>query len=77
TGGMLVASRMRLADLVAELDRYRRGTLRCAAAVADLRVSGTFPLDDSARVLDTLKATLPIDVAYLTRYWATVVPARS
>lgn len=77
TGGMLVASRMRLADLVAELDRYRRGSLRCDAAVADLRVSGTYPLDDPARVLDTLKATLPIDVHYLTRYWATVVPARS
>ncbi|WP_175756068.1 FecR domain-containing protein [Burkholderia cepacia] len=77
TGGMLVASRMRLADLVAELDRYRRGRLRCDAAVADLRVSGTYPLDDPARVLDTLKATLPIDVHYLTRYWATVVPARS
>ncbi|OXI48714.1 FecR domain-containing protein [Burkholderia aenigmatica] len=77
TGGMLVASRMRLADLVAELDRYRRGSLRCDEAVADLRVSGTYPLDDPARVLDTLKATLPIDVHYLTRYWATVVPARS
>ncbi|MCA7901605.1 FecR domain-containing protein [Burkholderia cepacia] len=77
TGGMLVASRMRLADLVAELDRYRRGSLRCDATVADLRVSGTYPLDDPARVLDTLKATLPIDVHYLTRYWATVVPARS
>ncbi|WP_175953067.1 FecR domain-containing protein [Burkholderia sp. BCC0405] len=77
TSGMLVASRMRLADLVAELDRYRRGSLRCDAAVADLRVSGTYPLDDPARVLDTLKATLPIDVHYLTRYWATVVPARS
>ncbi|MEN8517258.1 FecR domain-containing protein [Burkholderia sp. RS02] len=77
TDGMLVASRMRLADLVAELDRYRRGSLRCDAAVADLRVSGTYPLDDPARVLDTLTATLPIDVDYLTRYWATVVPARS
>ncbi|KWE28289.1 iron dicitrate transport regulator FecR [Burkholderia cepacia] len=77
TGGMLVASRMRLVDLVAELDRYRRGSLRCDATVADLRVSGTYPLDDPARVLDTLKATLPIDVHYLTRYWATVVPARS
>ncbi|KWK30148.1 iron dicitrate transport regulator FecR [Burkholderia stagnalis] len=75
TDGMIVASRMRLADLVAELGRYRRGSLRCDAAVADLRVSGTFPLDDPDRVLDTLKTTLPIDVAYVTRYWATVVPA--
>ncbi|MDN7774565.1 FecR family protein [Burkholderia orbicola] len=77
TSGMLVASRMRLADLVAELDRYRRGSLRCDPAVADLRVSGTYPLDDPQRVLDTLMAMLPIDVHYLTRYWATVVPAYS
>ncbi|ARF84530.1 iron siderophore sensor protein [Burkholderia cenocepacia] len=77
TNGMLVASRMRLADLVAELDRHRRGSLRCDPAVAELRVSGTYPLDDPQRVLDTLAATLPIDVHYLTRYWATVVPARS
>ncbi|KWF09900.1 FecR domain-containing protein [Burkholderia pseudomultivorans] len=77
TTGMLVASRMRVADLVAELDRYRRGRLRCDPAVAELRVSGTYPLDDPERVLDTLKATLPIDVEYVTRYWATVVPAHS
>ena len=45
--------------------------------MADLRVSGTYPLDDPQRVLDTLMAMLPIDVHYLTRYWATVVPAYS
>ncbi|KVD11166.1 iron dicitrate transport regulator FecR [Burkholderia ubonensis] len=77
TDGMVIASHMRLAELVAELDRYRRGSLRCDASVADLRVSGTFPVDDADRVLDTLKATLPIDVAYATRYWATVVRAGS
>ncbi|MGU7775435.1 FecR domain-containing protein [Burkholderia sp. MR1-5-21] len=76
TDGMIVASGMRLADLVAELGRYRRGSLRCDASVADLRVSGTFPLDDADRMLDTLKTTLPIDVTYVTRYWATVVRAR-
>jgi transmembrane sensor len=77
TDGMIVASRMRLGDLLAELGRYRRGSLQCDASVAELRVSGTFPLDDADRVLDTLKTTLPIDTEHFTRYWIRVVPARS
>jgi transmembrane sensor len=75
--GMLVAAGMRLADLLAELDRYRPGRLDCDPAVADLRVSGTYPLDDTDRILATLRATLPIEVASFTRYWVRVVPARS
>ncbi|MEK6348552.1 MAG: FecR domain-containing protein [Burkholderia sp.] len=76
TGGSLVATRMRLADLLAELARYRHGYLQCDAAIADLRVSGAYPLDDTDRVLDTLGATLPISVERFTRYWVRVVPAR-
>ncbi|KVE34581.1 FecR domain-containing protein [Burkholderia sp. BDU5] len=74
--GMLVASNLRLADLLAEIDRYRPGRVRCDAAVANLRVSGTYPLDDPDRILDTLRETLPVDVEYATRYWVTVVAAR-
>ncbi|SMG00132.1 FecR domain-containing protein [Burkholderia singularis] len=74
--GMLVASNLRLADLLAEIGRYYRGHVRCDSAVAELRVSGTYPLDDPDRILATLRATLPIDLDYLTRYWVTVVPAR-
>ncbi|AOJ71624.1 MULTISPECIES: FecR domain-containing protein [Burkholderia] len=74
--GILVASNLRLADLLAEIDRYRAGRVRCDAAVANLRVSGTYPLDDTDRILDTLRETLPVDVEYVTRYWVTVVAAR-
>ncbi|AJY40185.1 FecR family protein [Burkholderia humptydooensis] len=74
--GILVASNLRLADLLAEVERYRPGRVRCGAAVANLRVSGTYPLDDTDRILDTLRETLPVDVEYLTRYWVTVVAAR-
>lgn len=72
--GLIVASGMRLADLVAELDRHRPGRLRCDPAVADLRVSGSYPLADIDRLLDTLRATLPVKIHYVTRYWATVRP---
>lgn len=74
TEGLIVASGMRLGDFVAELDRYRAGHLSCDAAVADLRLSGTFPLNDIDRVLQTLANTLPVEVVFVTRYWGTVRP---
>lgn len=77
TDGMLVASGMRLADFLAELNRHRPGRLGCDASVADLRVSGTYPLDDTDRILDTLRTTLPVEIHFLTRYWVTVRSARS
>lgn len=74
TRGMLVADNMRLADLVAELARYRSGHLRCDLAVADLRVNGIFPLRDTDRALHNLTLALPVAISRHTRYWVTVVP---
>jgi transmembrane sensor len=76
TQGMLVASNMRLGDFLSELGRYRDGYLRCDPSIADFRLSGTFPLSDTDRVLKTLATTLPVEVEYVTRYWVTVKPAR-
>ncbi len=75
TDGMLVAADMRLDAFIAEVDRYRPGRLRCDPAVADLRVSGTFPVANTDRILDALRSTLPVRVHFLTRYWTTVLPA--
>ena len=70
--GMLVAAHMRLGDFLAELGRYRRGRLNCDPTVADLLISGTYPVDDSERVLDLLQISLPVRVRRFTRYWVTV-----
>ncbi|MFW6750589.1 DUF4880 domain-containing protein [Pseudomonas glycinae] len=70
--GMLVAAHMRLGDFLDELGRYRRGQLHCDAKVADLLISGTYPLDDSERILDLLEISLPVKVRRFTRYWVTV-----
>lgn len=72
--GMIVARSMRLADLIAELDRYRFGLLQCHPDVADLRVSGTFPATEPERSLNLLAASFPLQIRYRTRYWATVEP---
>ncbi|NNA58439.1 FecR domain-containing protein [Pseudomonas koreensis] len=70
--GMLVAAHMRLEDFLDELGRYRRGQLHCDAKVADLLISGTYPLDDSERILDLLQISLPVKVRRFTRYWVSV-----
>lgn len=77
TQGMLVANDMRLGDFLVELARYREGVLRCDPGAASLRVSGTYLLADTDRVLDTLSRALPLRVDYLTRYWVTVSLART
>lgn len=73
--GSLVAVDMPLGEWVAELGRYRRGVLRCDPAVAGLRVSGAFPLDDTDRALQLLADTFPVRHVWRTRYWVSVEAA--
>lgn len=72
TQGMLSVNDWRLGDFIAELERYRPGVLRCAAAVRDLSISGAFRVDDSDTILENLGRTLPVQVRYLTRYWVSI-----
>lgn len=72
TRGQLLANDMRLGDFVAEIGRYRAGILRCAAEVADLRLSGVFPLESTDNILSSLPRVLPVQVRSRTRYWVTV-----
>lgn len=72
--GSLVAERMPLGELLAELGRYRHGVLRCDESVAGLRVTGVFSLRDTDRSLANLAASLPVQLAYRTRYWVSVGP---
>ncbi|MCC8396252.1 FecR domain-containing protein [Paraburkholderia sp. MMS20-SJTR3] len=75
TRGLLYANRMPVADLVAELARYRHGILRYAADVAGLRVSGIYQLTDTDATLALLQRTYPLRLRSITPYW-TVVEAR-
>jgi len=73
--GMLLADRMRLADFAAEIARYRSGIVRCDPAVADIPVSGAFPIADTDRTLSMLVSTYPVrTVTRMGGYWITVVP---
>ncbi|WP_431289122.1 FecR domain-containing protein [Roseateles chitinivorans] len=74
TGGSLIVDNARLGDVIAELDRYRRGRLGCDPRVSELRVSGAFTVLDIDRALAALEATLPVRVDRANAYWATVRP---
>src|SRR5690606_15225592 len=58
--GTLHADSMRLDAFAAELARYRPGIVRCDPDVADLRISGTFQLNNTDGVLHALPALLPV-----------------
>ncbi|KAF0805667.1 transmembrane sensor [Alcanivorax xiamenensis] len=70
--GQIIAEDRRLEDFLADLGRYRRGVLRCDPAVADLRLSGVFPLRDTDQILASLPGVLPVRVHWRTGYWVTV-----
>ena len=62
TRGMLVVDNVRLSDLIDELGRYRSGYLNVAPEVADLRITGSFPLNDTNLALTSLLPTLPVQI---------------
>ncbi|HRN82274.1 MAG TPA: FecR family protein [Nitrosomonas europaea] len=72
--GMLLADKMHLIDFTDELSRYRQGIVRCDPVLADLRISGAFPIRDTDRTLAMLQSTYPVRVIYRTSYWVTLVP---
>ncbi|WP_027594336.1 FecR domain-containing protein [Pseudomonas sp. LAIL14HWK12:I7] len=72
TRGMLVVDNVRLADLLAALGHYRSGHLGVADEVADLRVTGSFPLTDTDLALASLVPALPVQIERHTPWWVTV-----
>jgi len=74
TDGFIVADRMPLGELIAELDRSMPGKLRCDPAIAALTISGVFPLDQPARILAAIARTLPVQIDTFTPYWITLRP---
>jgi len=79
TNGFIVADGMPLAEFLARLSRYSTGLiprkLNCNPAVANLLISGSFPINDIDQSLAIVAQTLPVRVDSFTRFWLTVNPA--
>lgn len=75
--GVLTAQNQALGDFLRELERYRPGVLRWEPSLESLRVTGSFRLDDTDRILNLLASTLGLEVQARTRYWVTLTPRKS
>lgn len=60
--GILLADRMRLDELAAELANWHARPVICAPEVAGLQVVGAYPLKDFDRILAKLESSLPVRV---------------
>lgn len=67
--GTIIAKSLRLKDLLAQLSRYSPHPVTCSAAVADLRVSGAYPVTQIPLILESLSATLQLEIQTETRFW--------
>lgn len=77
TRGIISAANMPLKDFIVEIRRYHTGILRCDPGIAELPISGAYPVDNLDAVLNSLARTYPIRIDTLTRYWITLKPAHS
>ena len=75
--GVLTAQNQPLGEFLRELERYRPGVLRWEPSLETLRVTGSFRLDDTDRILALLASTLALEVHARTRYWVTLTPRKS
>lgn len=75
--GVLIAENQPLGDFLRELSRFRPGLLRWEPTLETLRVTGSFRLDNTDKVLALLAASLPIEVQSRSRYWVTLVPRKN
>lgn len=74
--GMLVVENLPLAELLAKLSEYRQGYLGLDPSLESLRISGSFPLNDTDRALAALPPSLPVRIERHTDWWVKVVPAQ-
>ncbi|MFJ2690965.1 FecR domain-containing protein [Pseudomonas sp. NPDC087336] len=70
--GSIIAINRPLAELMADLSRYRPGVLRCDPRIAQLKVSGAFPIDDTDLALAALESGFSLRITRYSRYWVDV-----
>ena len=70
--GLIVTQGMPLRDFLAQVSRYRHGLLGCSDAVAELRLSGVFRLQQPEQLIELLPQLLPVRLRARTRWWINV-----
>lgn len=72
TRGLLTANDIPLGEFLARLKRYRSGIIRWDERAARLKLVGSYPLEDTDRILAALEESLPVRITRLTPWWVKV-----
>ena len=67
--GLLMADDISLAELLEELAPFHHGYINLSPALADMRVMGTFPLNDVDETIKMLASTLSLRVEKRLHWW--------
>jgi transmembrane sensor len=71
--GMLLIDNQPLSAVIHELERYRSGILHYTPEIGNIRISGTFPIDNIDLTLSMLSNTYPIAMTQrFNGYWITL-----
>jgi transmembrane sensor len=70
--GLLVADNISLTELVAQISRYRQGYIHLAPEVADLRIMGTYPINNPDHMLTMIAEALPVKISQVMPWWLTI-----
>ncbi|RBO95697.1 FecR family protein [Pseudochrobactrum asaccharolyticum] len=74
--GKLIFEDRPLRQVLADVNRYRRGTIRATdSKLLDMRVSGIFDIKNPDGVLDVIRNTLPVRTTEFTRFLVFLSPA--
>ncbi|AZB57836.1 FecR family protein (plasmid) [Cereibacter sphaeroides] len=74
--GKLIFEDRPLRQVLADVNRYRRGTIQVTSArLLDMRVSGIFDIANPDGVLEAIENTLPVRSTHVTRYLVVLRPA--
>lgn len=74
-GGRYIFYRTRLADVVSEVERYRKGWIVIPSAdLANQRVTGSFSLDDTDKALESLQASVGFQMRKTANYLVIISP---
>ena len=72
--GSMIATNMRLAQFVDRFQAYQHGYLFVDDSLADLEISGVFPLFKPELALSALENSYPVQIRRLTRYLTWIEP---
>lgn len=72
--GLLVVEDMPLSDFVNELSRYRHGFINVDPNIADWRVVGTYPVQNTDVIFSMLESSFPLHVKETLPWWISISP---